>query len=80
MDYKNPLELERARSDPRARLKHVNHETKEALAELDKTYKGPELDLAEKKTTQKADKVFSFFFQDDLNISYFPYSNGFKNR
>ncbi len=32
-----------------------------ALAELDKTYKGPELDLALKKSTQKADKVISRF-------------------
>lgn len=50
-------ELVRARSDPRARLNHVNLETKEALAELDKTYKAPEVDESLKKTTQKADKV-----------------------
>ena len=35
-------ELERAKTDPRARLRRVNVETKEALKELDETYKGRE--------------------------------------
>lgn len=49
-------ELERAKTDPRARLKHINVETKEALAELDRTYKVPELSQIGEQSTAKADK------------------------
>ncbi len=56
-------ELERAKTDPRARLKRVNAETKEALAELDATYKAPE-----KQDEQKAAKA------DKFNAA--PYSTG----
>ena len=46
-------ELERAKTDPRARLKRVNAETAEALKELDATYKAPE---KAKDVSVKADK------------------------
>ena len=49
-------DLERAKTDPRARLKNVNVETKEALAELDKTYQVPELSKNDEKAAAKADK------------------------
>ena len=58
-----PLELERAKTDPRARLKRVNAETKAALAELDATYKAPEKEEADK------DEV-----ADKFNAA--PYSTG----
>jgi len=47
-------DLERARTDPRARLKRVNLETKEALKELDETYKAPE---KKEEAAPKADTV-----------------------
>ena len=46
-------ELERAKTDPRARLKRVNAETAEALKELDATYKAPE---KKEDVSVKADK------------------------
>ena len=49
-------DLVRAKTDPRARLKHVNVETKEALAELDRTYVVPELSKLGDQSTAKADK------------------------
>jgi len=49
-------DLERAKTDPRARLKNVNVETKEALAELDKTYQVPELSKNDNTVPAKADK------------------------
>ncbi len=55
--------MERAKTDPRARLKRVNMETKEALAELDKTYKAPE------KKEEKKDEM-----PDKFNAA--PYSTG----
>ncbi len=58
-----PPELERAKTDPRARLKRVNAETKEALAELDATYKAPE-----KKDEDKREVA------DKFNAA--PYSTG----
>jgi hypothetical protein len=36
------LELIRAKTDPAARLKYINAETKGVLAELEKEYKAPE--------------------------------------
>jgi peptidyl-prolyl cis-trans isomerase-like protein 2 len=54
--FKHFLDLERAKTDPRARLKHINVETREALAELDRTYKVPELSKLEDQSTAKADK------------------------
>ena len=50
-------ELERAKTDPKARLKKMNNETKEALAELEKTYKATDLDINPEKSKTKADKV-----------------------
>ena len=49
-------ELERAKHDPKARLKKVNLETKEALAELEKTYKPSDLQINATKSDKKADK------------------------
>ncbi len=49
-------ELERAKHDPRARLKRVNAETREALEELDKTYKAKEDEDANVETNRVADK------------------------
>lgn len=46
-------ELERAKTDPRARLKRVNAETKDALAELDRTYKAPEVKVTEEEKPDK---------------------------
>ncbi len=37
-------------------MKHINVETKEALAELDRTYKVPELSQIGEQSTAKADK------------------------
>ena len=51
------LELERAKTDPKARLKKVNLETKEALAELEKTYKPSEIEINAIKSKVKADKL-----------------------
>lgn len=48
------IELERAKTDPRARLKRMNAETKEALKELDATYVAP--DKKEQPAAEKADK------------------------
>jgi len=50
-------ELERAKTDPKARLKKVNLETKEALAELEKTYKPSEIEINAIKSKVKADKL-----------------------
>lgn len=36
------VELVRARTDPAARLKYINAETKTVLAQLEKDYKAPE--------------------------------------
>ena len=47
-------DLERAKTDPKARLKRMNLETKEALAELEKTYKPTEMDV---KPENKKEKV-----------------------
>ncbi|XP_023321470.1 peptidyl-prolyl cis-trans isomerase-like 2 [Eurytemora carolleeae] len=41
-------ELERAKTDPRARMKKVNHETRDTLNELERTYKAPETVVSEK--------------------------------
>ena len=46
-------ELTRAKTDPKARMKKVNHETRDTLAELERTYKAPE---AVKSEVVKADK------------------------
>jgi len=52
-------DLERAKTDPKARLKRMNLETKEALAELEKTYKPTEMDV---KPENKKDKVTYLIF------------------
>ena len=57
----NP-ELERAKADPKARLKSVSNVTRDVLNELDKTYK------AEEKKEQKVEKA------DKFNAA--PYSTG----
>ena len=49
-------DLERAKTDPKARLKRMNLETKEALAELEKTYKPTEFDMNPEVKKEKADK------------------------
>ena len=49
-------DLERAKTDPKARLKRMNLETKEALAELEKTYKPTEFDVNPEVKKEKADK------------------------
>ena len=55
--------MERAKHDPKARLKKMNHETKEALAELEKTYKPTEHDIVpglreiQKKGKDKPDSI-----------------------
>ena len=49
-------ELERAKTDPMARLKKMNLETKEALAELEKTYKSSDIEINVTKSGKKADK------------------------
>lgn len=49
--------MERAKTDPKARLKKVNLETKEALAELEKTYKPSEIEINAIKSKVKADKL-----------------------
>ena len=49
-------ELERAKTDPKARLKKMNLETKEALAELEKTYKPSEVEINPEVKKEKADK------------------------
>ena len=56
-------DLEKAKHDPKARLKKMNHETKEALAELEKTYKPTEHDIVpglreiQKKGKDKPDSI-----------------------
>merc|ERR1711935_1184965 len=50
-------DLEKAKHDPKARLKKMNHETKEALAELEKTYKPTEHDIVPARSNKKADKL-----------------------
>ena len=47
------LDLEKAKTDPKARLKNVNSEAKETLKELDKTYVEPEKKVEEKKVADK---------------------------
>lgn len=52
-------DLERAKTDPKARLKRMNNETKEALAELEKTFKVNEdmqTQINPSKSKDKADK------------------------
>ena len=55
--------MEQAKHDPKARLKKMNHETKEALAELEKTYKPTEHDIVpglreiQKKGKDKPDSI-----------------------
>ena len=55
--------MEKAKHDPMARLKKMNHETKEALAELEKTYKPTEHDIVpglreiQKKRKDKPDSI-----------------------
>ena len=49
-------ELERAKTDPKARMKQVNNETKETLKELEATYKSSEIEINKKKSNEKADK------------------------
>ena len=55
--------MEKAKHDPMARLKKMNHETKEALAELEKTYKPTEHDIVpglreiQKKGKDKPDSI-----------------------
>ena len=56
------LELERAKTDPKARLKSVSNVTRDVLNELDKTYK------SEEKVEQKVEKA------DKFNAA--PYSTG----
>jgi len=48
----NDDELVRAKTDPKARMKKVNHETRDTLQELERTYKAPETVTS---TTKKAD-------------------------
>jgi len=49
-------DLQKAQSDPRARIKKINHETRDTLEELDKTYVAKD---EEKKVEEKADKFNS---------------------
>ena len=56
------IELERAKTDPKARLKSVSNVTRDVLNELDKTYK------SEEKVEQKVEKA------DKFNAA--PYSTG----
>ena len=55
--------MEKAKHDPMARLKKMNHETKEALAELEKTYQPTEHDIVpglreiQKKGKDKPDSI-----------------------
>ncbi|ERL84928.1 hypothetical protein D910_02351 [Dendroctonus ponderosae] len=44
------------KSNPQARLKTINPETKDTLAELDRDYKSPTIQLNKTETTEKADK------------------------
>ncbi len=49
--------MTRAKTDPKARLKKVNLETKEALAELEKTFKPSDVEINKKEVSAKADKI-----------------------
>ncbi|XP_050305000.1 RING-type E3 ubiquitin-protein ligase PPIL2 [Anthonomus grandis grandis] len=44
------------KSNPQARLKKVNPETRDTLAELEKDYKAPTIEINKKETYEKADK------------------------
>ena len=50
-------DLERAKTDPKARIKRMNNETREALNELDKTYKASDIEINQVKSKDKADKL-----------------------
>jgi len=56
-------DLVAARSDPRARMKKVNPETRDTLAELDRTYKAPEVVKTDKV---KADKFNAAHYSTGL--------------
>jgi len=56
-------DLERARTDPKARMRKVNNETKATLDELEKTYKAPEV---ETKDVEKADKFNAAHYSTGL--------------
>jgi len=56
-------ELTRAKTDPKARMKKVNHETRDTLAELERTYKAPE---AVKSEVVKADKFNAAHYSTGL--------------
>ena len=68
-------ELERARTDPRARLKRMNAETKEALKELDATYKPPEAKV-DAKTDDEAGEGGSSKKRKLDKFNAAPYSEG----
>jgi len=55
--------LTRAKTDPKARMKKVNHETRDTLAELERTYKAPE---AVKSEVVKADKFNAAHYSTGL--------------
>lgn len=44
------------KSNPQARLKSINPETKYTLEELNKEYKSPTIEINKKESTEKADK------------------------
>lgn len=44
------------KSDPQARLKSVNPETKYTLEELNQNYKAPTIEINKQESTEKADK------------------------
>lgn len=50
-------ELVRAKTDPKARIKRMNNETKQVLAELEATYKPSEIELNKIKSSAKSDKL-----------------------
>jgi len=56
-------ELVRAKTDPKARMKKVNNETKATLDELERTYKAPE---SVKVVSEKADKFNAAHFSTGL--------------
>ena len=66
-----PPELERARTDPAARLKSVNAETKVILAQLERDYKAPEEAVAVKKVADSinAVNILSYYNHDNF-ITY----------
>lgn len=55
------LELVRAKTDPAARLKYINAETKGVLEQLEKDYKAPEESVVVKPTADSINAVCHFY-------------------